>query len=100
MRPWTESIYGIPPEQVVGSSNKTEFQMDNGKPVLMRLAEVDFVDDKEGKPVGINTHISRRPIVAFGNSNGDLQMLQYTAADDGLRLMLFLQHRQAQQGPR
>jgi hypothetical protein len=92
MRPWAESIYGIPPEQVVGSSIKTEFQMDNGKPVLMRLAEVDFVDDKEGKPVGINTHIGRRPIVAFGNSDGDLQMLQYTAAGDGPRLMLFLHH--------
>jgi phosphoserine phosphatase len=95
MRPWTESVYGIPPEQVVGSSIKTQFQMDDGKPVLMRLAEVNFVDDKEGKPVGINSHIGRRPIVAFGNSDGDLQMLQYTAAGDGPRLMLFLHHTDA-----
>jgi hypothetical protein len=95
MRPWVESVYGIPPEQVIGSSIKTEFQMDDGKPVLMRLAEVDFVDDKEGKPVGINSHIGRRPIAAFGNSDGDLQMLQYTAAGEGPRFMLFLHHTDA-----
>lgn len=92
MRPWTERVYGIPPEQVVGSSIKTEFQIIDGEPVLMRLPELNFIDDKEGKPVGINTHIGRRPILASGNSDGDLQMLQYTAAGDGARLMLYLHH--------
>lgn len=96
MRPWTERVYGIPPEQVVGSSIKTKFQMSDGKPVLMRLAELDFIDDKEGKPVGINSHIGRRPIVASGNSDGDLQMLQYTAAGEGPRLMLILHHTDAE----
>jgi hypothetical protein len=96
MRPWTESVYGIPPEQVVGSSIKTQFQMNDGKPVLMRMAEIDFVDDKEGKPVGINSHIGRRPIIASGNSDGDLQMLQYTAAGEGPRLMLYLHHTDAE----
>ena len=78
MRPWTEKVYGIPPEQVVGSSGKTKFEMRDGKPVLMKLPEVDFIDDKAGKPVGIQQHIGRRPIAAFGNSDGDLQMLQWT----------------------
>jgi hypothetical protein len=96
MRPWTESVYGIPPEQVVGSSIKTEFKMDDGNPVLMRLPEVDFVDDKEGKPIGIHSHIGRRPIFASGNSDGDLQMLQYTAAGDGPSFMLYLHHTDAQ----
>ncbi|EAQ97638.1 HAD family hydrolase [Congregibacter litoralis] len=92
MRPWTERVYGIPPEQVVGSSIKTEFAMEDGKPVLRRLPEIDFIDDKEGKPVGINSHIGRRPVFAAGNSDGDLQMLQYTAAGEGPRLMLYLHH--------
>lgn len=96
MRPWTERVYGIPPEQVVGSSIKTEFQMIDGEPVLMRMPELNFIDDKEGKPVGINTHIGRRPILASGNSDGDLQMLQYTAAGDGARLMLYLHHTDAE----
>ncbi len=78
MRPWAEKVYGIPPEQVVGSSVKTKFEMRDGKPVLVRLPELNFNDDKGGKPVGINQHIGRRPIAAFGNSDGDLQMLQYT----------------------
>lgn len=78
MRPWTEAVYGIPPEQVVGSSIKTQFQLRDGKPVLLRQPEIDFIDDKVGKPVGINSHIGRRPIFAAGNSDGDLQMLQYT----------------------
>ena len=95
MRPWTEKIYGIPPEQVVGSSIKTEFEMRDGKPVLIRKPEIDFIDDKEGKPVGINSHIGRRPIAAFGNSDGDLQMLQWTAAGDGPRLMLIVHHTDA-----
>ena len=85
MRPWTERVYGIPPEQVVGSSIKTQFELRDGKPVLVRLPEIDFIDDKVGKPVGINSHIGRRPIFAAGNSDGDLQMLQYTtiARDSG-----------------
>ncbi|MEM7008581.1 MAG: HAD family hydrolase, partial [Thermodesulfobacteriota bacterium] len=92
MRPWTEKVYGIPPEQVVGSSIVTEFEMRDGKPVLVRKAEIDFIDDKEGKPVGINSHIGRRPIAAFGNSDGDLQMLQWTAAGDGPSLMVLVHH--------
>ncbi len=78
MRPWTEKVYGIPPEQVVGSSIKTQFEMRDGTPTLMRLPQVNFIDDKAGKPVGINEHIGRRPIAAFGNSDGDLEMLQWT----------------------
>src|SRR5205085_138920 len=78
MRPWTERVYGIPPEQVVGSSVKTRFQMQDGRPVLFRLPEINFIDDKAGKPLGINQHIGRRPLAAFGNSDGDLEMLQYT----------------------
>jgi phosphoserine phosphatase len=80
MRPWTEKVYGIPPEQVVGSTIKTKFELRDGKPVILRLPELDFIDDKEGKPVAINKFIGRRPILAFGNSDGDLQMLQWTAA--------------------
>ncbi len=76
MRPWTERVYGVPPEQVVGSSIKTKFQMRDGRPELFRLAEMNFVDDRAGKPVGINEYIGRRPIAAFGNSDGDLEMLQ------------------------
>ena len=95
MRPWTEKVYGIPPEQVVGSSIKTEFEIRDGKPVLVRQAEIDFIDDKEGKPVGINSHIGRRPIAAFGNSDGDLQMLQWTAAGDGPSLMVLVHHTDA-----
>jgi phosphoglycolate phosphatase-like HAD superfamily hydrolase len=83
MRPWTEKVYGIPPEQVVGSSGAVKFQMDSyGKPALMKLAKAEFIDDGPGKPVGINRFIGRRPIFAFGNSDGDLQMLQWTAAGD------------------
>ncbi len=90
-----EKVYGIPPEQVVGSSIKTKFEMRDGKPVLVRLPEVDFIDDKEGKPVGINKHIGRRPIAAFGNSDGDLQMLQWTAAGSGARFCLYVHHTDA-----
>ena len=92
MRPWVEAVYGIPPEQVVGSSIKTQFEMRDGQPVLVRLAEINFIDDKAGKPVGINQHIGRRPIAAFGNSDGDLQMLQWTAAGEGRRLMVIVHH--------
>lgn len=92
MRPWTEKIYGIPPEQVIGSSIKTQLKMQDNKPVLVRLPEIDFIDDKEGKPVGINKFIGRRPIAAFGNSDGDLQMLQWTDAGEGARLALLVHH--------
>jgi len=92
MRPWTEKVYGIPPEQVIGSSIRTRFEMRDGRPVLARLPEVAFIDDKEGKPVAINMHIGRRPIAAFGNSDGDLQMLQHTAAGSGARFCLYVRH--------
>ena len=92
MRPWAEQVYGIPPEQVVGSSIKTQFDLRDGKPVLLRLPELNFNDDKDGKPIGINQHIGRRPIAAFGNSDGDLQMLQYTAAGNGARFCLYVHH--------
>jgi len=96
MRAWTEKVYGIPPEQVIGSSIKTKFEMRDGKPVLMRLPEVDFIDDKAGKPIGIHKFIGRRPIAAFGNSDGDLQMLQWTAAGKGARLMVLIHHTDAE----
>jgi hypothetical protein len=92
MRPWTERVYGIPPEQVVGSSIKTKYEMRDGKPVLMRLPEINFVDDKSGKPVGINEHIGRRPIAAFGNSDGDQQMLEWTQGSGDARLMMLVHH--------
>ena len=93
MRPWAEKVYGIPPEQVIGSSVKTKFEMRDGVPVLVRLPELNFNDDKGGKPVGINQHIGRRPIMAFGNSDGDLQMLQYTGAGSGARFCLYVHPR-------
>jgi hypothetical protein len=92
MRPWTEKVYGVPPEQVVGSSIKTKYEMRDGKPVLMRLPEINFIDDKTGKPIGINSHIGRRPIAAFGNSTGDQQMLEWTQAGSGARLMMLVHH--------
>jgi phosphoglycolate phosphatase-like HAD superfamily hydrolase len=96
MRPWTEAVYGIPPEQVVGSSIKTKFEMRKDGPVLVRLPELNFNDDKEGKPIGINAHIGRRPIAAFGNSDGDQQMLQWTTAGQGLRFGLLVHHTDAE----
>jgi phosphoserine phosphatase len=96
MRPWAEKVYGIPPEQIIGSSIKTKFEMRNGLPVLVRLPEINFVDDKAGKPVGIQMHIGRRPIAAFGNSDGDLQMLQWTAAGEGPRFCLYVHHTDAE----
>jgi len=92
LRPWTFEAYGIPPEQVVGSSIKTRFEMRDGQPVLTRMPEINFIDDKEGKPVAINQHIGRRPIAAFGNSDGDLQMLQWTTAGKGRRLGVLIRH--------
>jgi phosphoglycolate phosphatase-like HAD superfamily hydrolase len=97
MRVFTEPVYGIPPEQVVGSSGVVTFEMpSNGKPVLLKEAEVEFVDDGPGKPVGINRFIGRRPVMAFGNSDGDLQMLQWTTAGDGPRFALIVHHTDAE----
>jgi hypothetical protein len=96
MRPWAEKVYGVPPEQVVGSSIKTRFEWRNGQPVLMRLPELNFIDEKAGKPVGINEHIGRRPIAAFGNSDGDMEMLQWTTAGKGARLALLVHHTDAE----
>jgi len=95
MRPISEKNYGIPPEQVVGSSAVTEFQIRDGKPVLVRQPKIDFVNDKVGKPVGIYQHIGRRPILAFGNSDSDMQMIEYTVAGEGRRLGLFVHHTDA-----
>jgi hypothetical protein len=96
MRPWAERVYGIPPEQVIGSSIKTTFELRDGTPVLVRLPEIDFIDDGPGKPVAINRQIGRRPIAAFGNSDGDLQMLQWTAAGAGPRFCLYVHHTDAE----
>jgi len=96
MRPWVERVYGIPPEQVIGSSIKTRFELRDGEPVLVRLPEINFIDDKEGKPVAIHQHIGRRPIAAFGNSDGDLQMLQWTTAGEGRRLGVIIRHTDAE----
>ena len=92
MRTWVTEAYGIPSDQVVGSSIKTEFDYNNGNPVIRRLPEVDFIDDKAGKPVGIHKFIGKRPVFSSGNSDGDLQMMQYTAAGKGKRFMLYLHH--------
>jgi hypothetical protein len=96
MRPWTERVYGVPPEEVVGSSIKTKFQMRDGRPELFRTAELNFIDDNVGKPVGINEYIGRRPIAAFGNSDGDLEMLQWTTIADGRRFGLIVHHTDAE----
>jgi hypothetical protein len=97
MRVFAERVYGIPPEQVVGSSGVTKFQMvPDGKPVLMKEAKVEFIDDGPGKPEGINRFIGRRPIFAFGNSDGDHQMLQWTAAGSGPRFMGLVHHTDAE----
>ncbi|MEH6591418.1 MAG: HAD family hydrolase [Halioglobus sp.] len=92
MRPWSERVYGIPPEQVIGSSIKVKYEMRDGTPVLVRQSELDFFDDKEGKPIAIHQQIGRRPIAAFGNSDGDLQMLQWTTAGQGARFALYVRH--------
>ena len=92
MRPWADQVYGIPPEQVVGSSITTQFEMRSGKAVLLRLPKLNFNDDKEGKPIAINQHIGRRPIAAFGNSTGDKEMLEYTQSGSGARFELLVLH--------
>ena len=92
MRAFSEQTYGIPPEQVVGSAGKTRFAARDGKGDLVKLGQLLTIDDKVGKPININLHIGRRPILAFGNSDGDLEMLQYTAGGDGPRLIMLLHH--------
>lgn len=92
MRPWVEAAYGVPPEQVVGSAIRMTYELRDGRPAIVRLPELDFLDDKEGKPVGIQRAIGRRPLAAFGNSDGDFQMLEWTAAGPGPRLALLVHH--------
>jgi phosphoserine phosphatase len=96
MRPWSEKVYGIPPEQVIGSSIKTKFEVRDGKPVIVRLPELNFIDDKAGKPAAIQHHIGRRPIFAAGNSDGDFQMLEWTTSGKGARLGLIVHHDDAE----
>jgi len=96
LRVFAEGVYGVPPEQVVGSSIETRFEIKNDRPALVRLPEIDFIDDKAGKPVGIQSHIGRRPIAAFGNSDGDLEMLQWTMAGAGRRFALLVHHTDAE----
>ena len=92
MRPWAERVYGIPPEQVIGSSIKTRYEVRDGTPVIVRLPEMNFIDDKEGKPIGIHQHIGRRPIFAAGNSDGDFQMLEWTTSGTGPSLGVYIHH--------
>lgn len=96
MRPWTEKSYGIPPEQVIGSTGGLKYEVRGGVPVIVKLPTVLHIDDKEGKPAAIQRHIGRRPIAAFGNSDGDLAMMEWTAAGPGLRFCLFVHHTDAE----
>jgi haloacid dehalogenase-like hydrolase len=96
VRAWSQGVYGIPPEQVIGSSVKTKYEVRNGQPVIVRLPEINFIDDKAGKPVGINQHIGRQPIAAFGNSDGDFQMLEWVTSAPGARLGLLVHHDDAE----
>jgi hypothetical protein len=95
MRPWVERVYGIPPEQVIGSRARVKYEVRNGTPVLLRLPEIDHVNDKAGKPVGIHQAIGRRPIAAFGNSDGDFEMLEWTTSAPGARFGLIVHHTDA-----
>jgi phosphoserine phosphatase len=88
----SEALYGVPPEQVVGSTIKTKYEVRDGRPALVRLPEIDFIDDKAGKPVGIHKFIGKRPIAAFGNSDGDFEMLEWTTAAAGPRLGVIVRH--------
>jgi len=92
MRPWSEKVYGIPPEQIIGSSIRTKYEFRDGKPVIDRLPEIDLIDDKAGRPLGIHRHIGRRPVMAFGNSDGDFQMLEWTTSGKGARFGLIVHH--------
>lgn len=96
MRPWSKEVYGIPSEQIIGSSIKSKFELVDGKGTIIKLPEIDFIDDKEGKPVGIHQHIGKRPIAAFGNSDGDLQMLQYADGFPGRSLQVYIHHTDAE----
>jgi hypothetical protein len=96
MRPWVEDVYGIPRDQIVGSSIKTEFTMTDGKAAIKRLPAIDFIDDKAGKPVGIHKFIGRKPVMAFGNSDGDLQMLQWTDSNTYPSLQVYVHHTDAE----
>ena len=95
MRAFAENVYGIPPEQVIGSTGKLKYELRDGKPVLVKLPALEFLDDKEGKPIAIQRNIGRRPIAAFGNSDGDLQMLQWTCTGNGARLCVYIHHTDA-----
>jgi phosphoglycolate phosphatase-like HAD superfamily hydrolase len=95
MRPWAQRVYGIPPEQIIGSSIKAKYELRNGLPVIVRLPELNFIDDKSGKPIGIQQHIGRRPIAAFGNSDGDFEMLEWTTSGKGPRFGLIIHHTDA-----
>ena len=92
MRVFSQEVYGVPPEQVIGSSIKTKYEMRDGNPAILRLPEMDFIDDKAGKPVGIGKFIGRRPIAAFGNSDGDFEMLEWTTSGSGARFGLIVHH--------
>jgi phosphoserine phosphatase len=96
MRPWTEEVYGIPRERVVGSTIQMEFTLEEGNPVIIRKPAIEFIDDKEEKPIGIQKHIGRKPVMAVGNSDGDLAMLQWTASGSGKRLMVYVHHTDAE----
>ena len=96
VRNFSEPVYGVPPPQVVGSSIKTKYELVDGKPTLIRLPEVNFIDDKDGKPIGINQHIGQRPLAAFGNSDGDFEMLDWTTSGEGPRLGLIVHHTDAE----
>jgi hypothetical protein len=96
MRVFSENVYGVPPEQIIGSSIRTKYEVRDGKPVIVRLPEIEFIDDKAGKPVGINRYIGRKPILAFGNSDGDFEMLEYTTSAPGPRLGLIVHHDDAE----
>lgn len=96
MRPWTEKVYGIPPEQVIGSSIKAKYELRDGEPLIVKIPELNFIDDKAGKPVAIHQHIGRRPIFAAGNSDGDFEMLEWTTTGLGLRFGLLIHHDDAE----
>ena len=95
MRPWTEEVYGIPTEQVIGSTLKSEFEIRDGVPAIVKLPEMEYFNDKEAKPLAIDKFIGKRPVAAFGNSDGDLAMLQWTSAGDGKRMMVYIHHTDA-----
>lgn len=96
MRPWTETVYGIPPDQVVGSSIETRYESRDGEPVMVRQPEIHFINDKTTKPVAINRFIGQRPILAAGNSDGDFEMLEWSTAGEGKRLGLIVHHTDAE----